>query len=241
MSQTVITILLAIALILPFIGALVLRVFRNILPPNVAAVFGAIVAVLVVSAVLSLSSINIGSFRIANMTLLLPVASSVNRPVDTSVEPIIDESTIDEAPTDIPEVTITPEPIIEPTVETAVLTPTVSLEEGTGITDTTTLTDTTVLTDTVATGEATPEPTAATEATAVVTTPVPTRASSGVEPTLIPAPTEPVGLRVYAVESGDSLGSIADKFNVTTKQILAVNPYLQNPDALLVGQELNIP
>lgn len=241
MSQTVITILLAIALILPFIGALVLRVFRNILPPNVAAVFGAIVAVLVVSAVLSLSSINIGSFRIANMTLLLPVASSVNRPVDTSAEPIVDESTTDQEPTDIPEVTITPEPIIEPTAETAVLTPTIGLEEGIGITDTTTLTDTTVLTDTIAAGEATPEPTSAPAATAAVRTPEPTSESSDVEPTLIPAPTEPVGLRVYAVEAGDSLGSIADKFNVTTKQIMAVNPYLQNPDALLVGQELNIP
>jgi len=238
MSQTVITILLALALILPFIGALVLRIFRNVLPPNVAALFGAIIAVLVVSAVLSLSSINIGSFRIANLTLLLPVASSVNRPVDTSAEPITDESSIDQAPTDIPEVTITPEPIIEPTPETAVLTPTVGLEEGIGITDTTTLTDTTVLTDTIDTGESTPAPTAA---TAVVTTPEPTRTSSDVEPTLIPAPTEPVGLRVYAVESGDSLGSIADKYNVTTKQIMAVNPYLQNPDALLVGQELNIP
>ena len=238
MSQTVITILLAIALVLPFLGALVLRMFRTVLPPNVAAVFGAIVAALVVGAVLSLSSINIGSFRIANLTLLLPVASSVNRPVDTSAEPISDESMIDEVPTDIPEVTITPEPIIEPTAETAVLTPTVSLEEGVGITDTTTLTDTTVLTDTIDAGAATPEPTAEPEAE---TTPEPTTVSSGVEPTLIPAPTEPVGLRVYAVEPGDSLGLIADKFKVTVKQIMAVNPYLQNPDALLVGQELNIP
>ena len=238
MSQTVITILLAIALVLPFLGALVLRMFRTVLPPNVAAVFGAIVAVLVVSAVLSLSSINIGSFRIANLTLLLPVASSVNRPVDTSAEPLNDESMIDEVPTDIPEVTITPEPIIEPTAETSVLTPTVSLEEGVGITDTTTLTDTTVLTDTIDAGATTPEPTAEPEAE---TTPEPTTVSSGVEPTLIPAPTEPVGLRVYAVEAGDSLGSIADKFKVSVKQIMAVNPYLQNPDALLVGQELNIP
>jgi peptidoglycan endopeptidase LytE len=238
MSQTVITILLAIALVVPFLGALALRMFRTVLPPNVAALFGAIIAILVVGAVLSLASINIGSFRIANLTLLLPVASSVNRPIDTSAEPISDESMIDEVPTDIPEVTITPEPIIEPTAETAVLTPTVSLEEGVGITDTTTLTDTTVLTDTIEPGAATPVATAAPEPE---TTPEPTTVSSDVEPTLIPAPTEPVGLRVYAVEAGDSLGSIADKFKVTVKQIMAVNPYLQNPDALLVGQELNIP
>ena len=238
MSQTVITILLAIALVLPFLGALVLRMFRTVLPPNVAAVFGAIVAALVVGAVLSLASINIGSFRIANLTLLLPVASSVNRPVDTLAEPIDDESSIDAEPTEIPVVTITPEPIIEPTAVTAVLTPTVSLEEGIGITDTTTLTDTTVLTDTIDAGATTPEPTAEPEAES---TPEPTTVSSGVEPTLIPAPTEPVGLRVYAVEAGDSLGSIADKFKVSVKQIMAVNPYLQNPDALLVGQELNIP
>jgi peptidoglycan endopeptidase LytE len=238
MSQTVITILLAIALVVPFLGALALRMFRTVLPPNVAALFGAIIAILVVGAVLSLASINIGSFRIANLTLLLPVASSVNRPIDTSAEPISDESMIDEVPTDIPEVTITPEPIIEPTAETAVLTPTVSLEEGVVITDTTTLTDTTVLTDTIEPGAATPVATAAPEPE---TTPEPTTVSSDVEPTLIPAPTEPVGLRVYAVEAGDSLGSIADKFKVTVKQIMAVNPYLQNPDALLVGQELNIP
>lgn len=238
MSQTVITILLAIALVLPFLGALVLRMFRTVLPPNVAAVFGAIVAALVVGAVLSLASINIGSFRIANLTLLLPVASSVNRPVDTSAEPIDDESSIDAEPTEIPVVTITPEPIIEPTAETVVLTPTISLEEGIVITDTTTLTDTTVLTDTIDPGATTPEPTAEPEAES---TPEPTTVSSGVEPTLIPAPTEPVGLRVYAVEAGDSLGSIADKFKVSVKQIMAVNPYLQNPDALLVGQELNIP
>jgi LysM repeat protein len=238
MSQTVITILLAIALVLPFLGALVLRMFRTVLPPNVAAVFGAIVAALVVGAVLSLASINIGSFRIANLTLLLPVASSVNRPVDTSAEPIDEDSSVEAEPTEIPVVTITPEPIIEPTVVTVVLTPTISLEEGIGITDTTTLTDTTVLTDTIDPAATTPEPTAEPEAES---TPEPTIVSSGIEPTLIPAPTEPVGLRVYAVEPGDSLGSIADKFKVTTKQIMAVNPYLQNPDSLLVGQELNIP
>ncbi|MFM2033044.1 MAG: LysM domain [Chloroflexota bacterium] len=239
MSQTIITILLVIALLLPFVGALLLRVLRNILPTNVAAVLGAILAVLVVGAVLSLSSINIGSFRIGNLTLLLPVASSVNRPVDTSVEPISSEP-VDGVPTDIPEVTITPEPILIETPPTDVVTPTVEIDPNVPVTDTTTLTDTTVLTDTLD-PNATPEPTAASAEATAVPEPTAAPASAVATATLIPAPTEPVGLRVYAVEAGDSLGSIAEKFNVSVKQIMAVNPYLQNPDALLVGQELNIP
>jgi len=45
----------------------------------------------------------------------------------------------------------------------------------------------------------------------------------------------------YTVQRGDSLGGIAAKFDVTTKEILAVNPTITNPDVLTVGQQIKLP
>jgi LysM repeat protein len=45
----------------------------------------------------------------------------------------------------------------------------------------------------------------------------------------------------YTVQRGDSLGTIAEKFGVTTKAILAVNPTITNPDVLTVGQDIKLP
>jgi LysM repeat protein len=54
-------------------------------------------------------------------------------------------------------------------------------------------------------------------------------------------PTVSVKTHKYIVQPGDSLLAIAEKFNLTVKQIEDVNPYLQNPDNLIAGQELDIP
>jgi LysM repeat protein len=45
----------------------------------------------------------------------------------------------------------------------------------------------------------------------------------------------------YTVQRGDSLGSIAQRFGVTTKAILAINPSITNPDVLAVGQQIKLP
>ncbi len=45
---------------------------------------------------------------------------------------------------------------------------------------------------------------------------------------------------VYAVRLGDTLGSIAVQFGVTTEALIEANS-LTNPDVLMVGQELKIP
>jgi LysM repeat protein len=42
------------------------------------------------------------------------------------------------------------------------------------------------------------------------------------------------------VEPGDTLSAIAEKFGVTTQQLIDANR-LSNPDLLNVGQELTIP
>jgi LysM repeat protein len=63
------------------------------------------------------------------------------------------------------------------------------------------------------------------------------RISEGLVLQLPPDPSEPVR---YTVESGDRLVSIAERYGVSVKQLVAVNA-LTDPDALRVGQELLIP
>jgi LysM repeat protein len=67
-------------------------------------------------------------------------------------------------------------------------------------------------------------------------------ADAGVE---APAPTDaplvaPPGGEVYSVQSGDTLMTIARRFNTTIEAIVAANS-LANPDRLDIGQELIIP
>jgi LysM repeat protein len=45
----------------------------------------------------------------------------------------------------------------------------------------------------------------------------------------------------YTVQRGDTVGSIALKFGITTSALLAVNPGITNPDMLTVGQEIKLP
>lgn len=61
-------------------------------------------------------------------------------------------------------------------------------------------------------------------------------------PTATPIPPDlPKGTKLeYVVQTGDSLGAIADKFNSTIEAIMEENN-LTDPNALFVGQILNIP
>jgi len=45
---------------------------------------------------------------------------------------------------------------------------------------------------------------------------------------------------IYVVQSGDSLGKIARKFNVTVQELLQLNP-LKDPNTLQIGQQLKVP
>ena len=47
-------------------------------------------------------------------------------------------------------------------------------------------------------------------------------------------------LQVYEVQSGDSLGKIAERFGVTIAELMAANG-LPDPDHIEVGQQLDIP
>jgi len=87
---------------------------------------------------------------------------------------------------------------------------------------------------------ATPIPLEGTTATPSLLRPAATsQAQAG---TAAPAAASPAGAAgVYTVQRGDNLGSIAQKFGMTTKDLLAVNPSITNPDVLTVGQQIKLP
>jgi len=70
--------------------------------------------------------------------------------------------------------------------------------------------------------------------TPVPPSPTPSEAAS---PAASPTPS-----REYVVKSGDTLGSIANSYGLTTEELLDANPSLrENPDSLAEGQKLTIP
>lgn len=239
-----ITPLLVAALVLPLLGALLLRLLMRFLPSRGVGAVAILLAIAIVGIVLSLANVSISSLRIANFTLLLPVASSVNRQTDVNLDAEADLLDNAGTATPYPEVTITPvPPTLTPTIaitatdtltNTIILTDTTIISDSAVLSDTEIISDSTVLSDTgeIADTTDTTEP-----------APEPTSAPSSTQPTatLVPSPEEPTNVTVYYVKPGDTLGAIAERFDVTVAEIEAVNPYLQNPDSLIVGQELNIP
>lgn len=59
-------------------------------------------------------------------------------------------------------------------------------------------------------------------------------------PTLVPTPTLAGNFAEYTVQPGDALLDIAKKYQLTIKDIMAVNE-IADPDSLRVGQVLRIP
>ena len=59
-------------------------------------------------------------------------------------------------------------------------------------------------------------------------------------PLAVPPVTCPPGTLTYTIRAGDTLFSLARRFNTTVASILGLNPGI-NPEALLIGQRICIP
>jgi len=70
--------------------------------------------------------------------------------------------------------------------------------------------------------------------------PRPTSAPTSVPATTATPPDNAAAYIEYTVQKGDLLNNIAKKYNVTTKDILAINE-ISNADSLTVGQVIRIP
>lgn len=55
------------------------------------------------------------------------------------------------------------------------------------------------------------------------------------------ATTSQVPNKIYTIQAGDTLYSIAREFNITVNDIIAVNPNLQQSDLITVGQVIKLP
>ncbi len=55
------------------------------------------------------------------------------------------------------------------------------------------------------------------------------------------ATTSKVPNKIYTVGTNETLSSIAQKFNITTDDIIAVNPNLQKSDLVIAGQVIKLP
>ena len=213
MSQPLVYILLACALVLPTLGALTLRVLggRLTLLQLYSAAAGVFALALV--SVLLLARSDVPSLQIGRLSILLPVSAPGDFESELPVAELPTSPPPDEpaatagAATSAPP-TSAPSPALEPTAEP---------------------------TDTP---EPTAEPTAAPTA-APTNTPEPTAAPTN---TPEPPTAAPAGPRTYVVQPGDTLRSIAEQFGVSVQAIIDANRLTpEQADSLRVGQELVIP
>jgi LysM repeat protein len=222
MSQTIVYLLLALALFLPLIGALVLRVFGPRL--NATQFYGSAAAMFAMTllSVFMLARSDLPSLQLGQLSILLPVTS----PGDVAVE----------LPPEPP-----PEQPAEPDSGAVAGGATASAPTSGAVASEATASTPTDAPSAAATAFATEAATAApTDEPTAAPTDVPTATPAPTEaPTAAPEPTAP---RKYTVQPGDTLRSIAEQFNVSVKSIIDANQLSDaEADSLRVGQELVIP
>ena len=216
MPQPLIITLLLFALVLPILGAVVLRLLGPRLAPLQLHGAAALLLVVVIASVLVLARGDIPSLQIGNLSILLPVTAP-----DDSFLPLVPTSPAEQPPATTAMATSAP------------VTATAALTATALPLDTATVVPPTAAASQTATAEPTAEPTA-------TATPEPTAEPTALPPTAAPAP--PAARRTYTVQPGDTLLSIAQKFDTTVTAIIEANNLTpQQADALRVGQELVIP
>ena len=230
MSQPLIITLLLFAFVLPILGAVVLRLLMpRLTPAQLGGAAGLLLGV-VIASVLVLARSDIPSLQIGNLSILLPVTAP-----DDSLLPLVPTTAAEQPPA--PPTVAASAPVTATAALTATVLPpvTVPATATAALTATTTLTATVLPPTAASTQTATTEPTAAPTATPTAP-PEPTAAP----PTDTPAP--PAVPRTYTVQPGDTLLSIAKKFNTTVTAIVTANKLTpKQADSLRVGQELVIP
>jgi LysM repeat protein len=234
MPQTLVYILLLFALLLPLLGAILLRVLGNRLTLAQLYVAAGGIFALALASVLLLARSDVPSLQIGSLSVLLPVTApediGVALPADglPTTDATLEEPTAGAAPT---AAVVGTEPTSAPAAATAAPAPTAAPTEAP-----TAALEPTAVPTAAPTAAPTEAPTAAPEPTAAPTA-APTEAPA---PTAAPPP--PSTPRKYTVAAGDTLRSIAEKFNVSVTALLQANKLTpQQADSLRVGQELVIP
>jgi LysM repeat protein len=222
MSQSLVFTLLLSALVLPVLGAVVLR----LLSPRVtlAQLYGTAALIFVVAggSVVALALSDIPSLQIGNLSILLPITAPDDRDLAEALPP---NAQIPQQNSQQPTSAISTTAAL-PATSQATLAETETLSATATSVPTATIAPAT----TAPTEAPTEAPTATPEPTVVPPTPVP--------PTSAPAAER----RKYTVQPGDTLLSIAKKFDTTVQALIDANKLTsKQADALRIGQELVIP
>lgn len=212
MSQSLVYLLLFLALLLPVPGAILVRLLGARLGTRVLVGGATILFTLAIGSTLVLAQADVSTLRVGDLTLLLPAARRSEEfvlPPEALPEAIQppDADPSDAGPPVLP--TLTPRPSATPR-STATPRPSATRQP-------------------TATTEPTTEPTA--EPTATVTPEPPTATSP-------PA----AGPQRYTVQPGDTFRGIAERYGVSVADLLRANNLsAAQADSLRVGQELVIP
>lgn len=227
MSSTIVLLLLLLALVLPVVGAAALRLLIPRLSAGQFYAGAAAVFAVAVASVVLLARSNIDNVQVGNLTLVLPVSGMDNGEL-AFANPNLGGDTA--AASNAPGLTM---PVTDSTeLPTAIMpaaAPTVAAQA----------TEATPTEAPTAASTATPEPTEAPTPTEEPTAVPPTEAP----PTETPAPpTEAPQQQTYTVKKGDTLRSIAEKFDVSVEALLRANNLTPSQaDALRIDQKLVIP
>ena len=221
MSQSLVYILLLLALVLPVLGAIALRILAPRLTSTQLYSAAGGVLLIVLASVLLLERSDAPSLQIGSLSVLLPVTAPEDISVAVPVNELPTSGATLEAPTAAPEPALGTTNVPAVTTAPATASPAVS-EEPTA----------------AATAAATAAPTETAAPTAEPT--VAPTAEPTAAPTAVPAPaSEP---QKYTVQAGDTLRSIAEQFNVSVTALVDANRLTpEEADSLNVGQELVIP
>lgn len=241
MADWAVYILLALALVVPILGALLLRLVAERLSEAQGVIVIAVLVGIAITSVLILARSEVTNLGVGSLNVLRPATNPADSPLPSEPtawgEPPVAFVPDEAAPIVVETATATQSP-----TAATMLTPTVTLTP----TATPTLTPTINPTEAVrATLEAIRETQqagrTATPTPAPTATPEPTP-----EPTATPEPPppepEPPQQQVYVVEPGDTLRGIAEQFGVSVEALLNANGLTpEEGDQIRPGQELIIP
>jgi LysM repeat protein len=248
--------LLALALVVPVLGALLLRLVAERLSEVQGMIVVAVLVGIAITSVLILARSEVTNLGVGSLNVLRPATLSADSPLPAEPtawsEPPVAFVPEEAAPIVVDTATVTPSPTASAVITTTRTTTITRTARPTRTTRTPAATAT--LTPTLtATSLPTTDPTEAVLATleairatqqaAATPTPTPEPPTATPAPTPTPEPEpEPPAQQVYVVEPGDTLRGIAEAFDVTVEALLEANGLTpEEGDQIRPGQELIIP
>jgi LysM repeat protein len=242
--------LLALALVVPVLGALLLRLIAERLSEVQGAIVVAVLVGIAITSVLILARSEVTNLGVGSLNVLRPATLSADSPLPaeptTWSEPPVAFVPEEAAPIVVDTATVTPSSTASAVItstRTARPTRTTRTPAATA-TLTPTLTATSLpTTDPTEAVLATLEAIRATQQAAATPTPTPEPPTATPAPTATPEPEpEPPAQQVYVVEPGDTLRGIAEAFGVSVEALLDANGLTpEEGDQIRPGQELIIP